>query len=136
MRKEQIEEFLKSDDLEMVRLGATFLQKFIPRARWNDILTSCSKRDPDTLGGFYNFTGGHKWGFEITADKRIIIKDVVDLSRGLWQQLGKNYKHTYKINTGFGGMSVIQKAIKEYYIKQKPTKHEQTKKKWYRQQSK
>jgi len=138
MKKEQIIEFLKSDDLEMVKLGAVYLQKFVHKRYWTKILADCRivehhHEDPVPFGGPWTYS---KWDYRIEGKIIIILEQEIttNANPGLWSQLGSGYKHTY--NMGTFNLGTLKTAIGQFYNKQKPTRNEQTKKKQYRKQSK
>lgn len=84
---------LGSEDIEMVRLGASLMQGSVPKSYWKAMLAEYVK----------------PFLYTITEDN-IVISDII----GLWQQLSSNYKSTYKyeIMTGIEGMNMIQDILK------------------------
>lgn len=139
---EQIIGFLKSDDMDMVRLGATLLESQIPKIQWYKILTECSrdiveeerlakweiehaaKKERGEFTWPLPMSVTPKWGFEIVKGQRkIIIKDKDILGQGLYTQLPKSRQtgQIYKIRTGHGGMKMLEKAFKLTPITSVPT---------------
>lgn len=147
MNTERIYEFLQSDDLEMVRLGARLLQEFVPHKEWPEILTKYSTKENPTKDGDNMLTwypSSRRWDFEIKR-RRIIIKEydpwaAVLGTAGYATVTGSNniaLGRSVTIRTGAGGYKMIQQAFQNQISKHtKPTKHEQTKKKQWRKQTK
>lgn len=138
----KIEEFLSSDDVEMIELGARLMQEYMPRRMWKPILNEYSVRKEivKRQHGYpypYNNTtqtalptyfdeeiSVPKWTWVINEDNIINIKmvELLTLNGGMWNQLGSGgYQHTYNPSTF--NLSALKTAVTEYFNqKQKPIK--------------
>lgn len=134
---EEVKKYLLSDDMEMVQLGAVILQETVDRKKWNDILNECSrtpideekkKKDEEALARgehiWKSTYSTEKWFYRIDHDKIT----VTEPGMGLWTQLSNsNYKSVYKIQTGKGGMNLLNDAMKNYTKPRKQTIRNQIK---------
>lgn len=89
----QIQDYLQSDDIEAVKLGAILLQHTYPREEWVSILFRYS---------------GYSWTWRI-EENEIVITEM----RGLYSQLKQGHNHIYSI-TNFD-LNILTDAIKQYY---------------------
>lgn len=110
---EKITQLLSSQDIEMVQLGANWLQASIPQNHWKRILAEYSNQE-------YEFYGDpatlQKWQYIIDENGIRILP--------IYRQ------QNYKLYTGAGGMKMFEDALKDYLNKtQKPTKNGKQKRK-------
>ena len=146
----KINQLLESDDIEMVQLGARLMEEYLPKRMWLPILKEYSTETiqlnqeylgwntpPFTTTLTATSTGGYavypttspikiKWEYKVEEERGIIITPFAPntFSAGLWTQLRQSaYKPTHKIQTGQGGLNLIQGALSSYLNKsiQKPT---------------
>lgn len=92
----KIKQYLSSDDIEMVQLGAILLKENIPSHKWSAILRETCK--------FY---------FTIEEDQIKIYKR----GEGVWVNLQdlNTYKHIYDMDTF--SLYTLTEAIEEYHAK-------------------
>lgn len=102
-----MEEFLQSDDLEMVELGAVIMQNNLPRRMWDPILEEYSivKQEYWSWSGYTNVPSvmtSRKWNFSIIKNEdeseTIKIEPPVHYSttsNGVWNQLYTGHTGPY-----------------------------------------
>ena len=116
---DKIKEYLLSDDIEMVQLGASLMEKNIYKNRWFDILKECSQvninipEDANAQEIYGWLSNAIKWNFKI-VNNTIQIWGLDDLPKGIWSQLtASNYKHTY--NAKNFNLGTLTQAIKKFH---------------------
>jgi len=134
----KIEEFLSSDDREMIELGARIMQEYMPRRMWKPVLDEYSTKKeivftipqtiPQTGSCTYSIpeeeeVSVQKWTWCIDRENNVItikLTEPNNINQGIWNQIATGYKHTYT-TTNFN-INTFSTAVKGYfYGKQKPT---------------
>lgn len=122
----KIEEFLSSDDREMIELGARLMQEYMPQRMWKPVLNEYSTKKEKAGIQYINCypeltqeteVSVQKWTWYIDENNIIIIVLVEHInSGGIWSQLSTGgYKHTYS-TTNFD-INILSSAIKTYFNK-------------------
>ena len=93
----KIREYLRSGDIEMVRLGVSLMKEMVPKKHWQFLLEDC-------------LIPKYKYKIE---DTEIEIYEMDYFGEGVWSQLDKgSYTHKYSIDSF--NLETMTEAIKEF----------------------